>query len=151
MAAMRTPALIAAAVLVLSLASVRAGDDDPECTAESFRGKFGAEPLYQLLSTPAPRIKEGMLLATVRYESPCKSGGSAFTVTHTDKHGVDVFVASRGEPECSSKLESPAVFQGEITAAIPAGFEFKGLALIAFPPDGEYESMNLEYEAPTVA
>jgi hypothetical protein len=122
------------------------------CSKEEYRAKFGVLPTYELLATPAPRVEDNNVVATVRYLTKCSSsnGGSTFTAVAKElPPGMDTFdvvLLSRGEPECANPNPFTDSWTGEIRVPMPviknSGFISKPL-MLAFPPDGQYEIFKL--------
>ena len=115
------------------------------CSKQEYAAKFGE--LYTLHGmTPhhAPFVKDQQIVAEVTYQTKCSNGGSLFTATNMDKGqpaNVAFIILSRGEPSCSTKLESAISYNAQVTVSLPSNVSRSEDAqwFLAFPPDGDYE------------
>jgi hypothetical protein len=139
-------------VLVLireTVAGYSSAGDEP-CTKATFKAKFGAEPTYEIdLSENEPRVIDGEIRMTVKYETICSNGGSDFTpIVKSGMEKMDAIILSRSEPECShkEKLDHTIVYTEDIQIPLP---KFKPVTaprnlFLAFPPDSLYEIYMLQ-------
>ena len=128
------------------------------CSKEEYRAKFGAEPTYELLASPEPRLDGDTVVAHVRYTTTCKGGGSSFeAIAKEMPPGMDAFdvtLLRRDAPVCDDPLPVSTTWEGKVEVPLPtfknSGLKAKPL-MIAFPPDGAFEVYMLRSAYPPAA
>jgi hypothetical protein len=115
------------------------------CSKEEYAAKFGeVYTLHGMTPHNAPFVKDQQIVAEVTYQTKCSNGGSLFTATNIDKGqpaDVAFIILSRGEPSCSTKLETSISYNAQVTVSLPSNVSRSedGQWFLAFPPDGDYE------------
>lgn len=128
------------------------------CSKEEYRAKFGAEPTYELLASPAPNLQGEVVSVHVRYRTHCAEGGSSFVARAKEMPpGMDAFDVTfleRAAPRCDDPLPVSTTWEGKVEVPLPA-FKSSGLKakplMIAFPPDGAFEIYMLRSAYPAAS
>lgn len=147
---------------ILSAVMLQSSLVQAECTKAEYKAKFGALPTYAMHATndnPAIEVvgEEACLIADVSYRSFCTTGGSMFTATfvHRQETGKIVLFLKRLPALCKPDENVDTLQEWKGTVCVPLdaaelpAFTAQQYALVAFPPDGEYEIYSVKQREAT--